>query len=63
MALYKSMTNKELALFAEQDPRFLTDPLFAELTIRVRDTSSDALRKGDAHGNHNSKAEPIDVRT
>lgn len=62
MALYRSMTNKELAVWAEQDPRFGQDALFTELTVRVRDTNSDVLRKGGKDGGDNSKPEVIDVR-
>lgn len=31
-----TLTNEELALHAERDPRNDTDPLFAELVLRLR---------------------------
>lgn len=41
---YRTLSNAELVRFAEDDPRIMLDPLFAEIVARVRNPMPDNNR-------------------
>lgn len=70
---YRTLTNKELVRFAEQDSRYEVDALYTELVERVRSTDISIRTRGDdliiedpeeddwADNNDSSKPLQVDV--
>lgn len=57
---YGTLSNSELVRFAEQDPRYRTDPMFTELVDRLEPCSSPPIprSRGPVTGRQSGKRGP-----
>ena len=62
MRHYNALTNRELCVEAECDPRFQFDPLFTELVLRVRNADPNAGRRSRSQNPDTLNLELIDAR-